>query len=246
MNNILNISTYKFVSLKQESLTEWRNCLKTCAVANSLKGTILLSTEGINLFLAGLPENIKSFQNFLAGFSELSDLTYRETPSRTPPFKRMLVRIKKEIITMGRPEIQPQQGPAPYIEAQVLRDWYSQGKKMLVLDTRNQYEVECGRFKDARHLNLKSFRGFPQALEQLPEEAKELPVVTYCTGGIRCEKAALWLIKQGFAQVYQLRGGILNYFEQCHGEFFQGQCYVFDERNTLEANYGDSAHTTIP
>lgn len=235
MNNILNISSYKFVSLKPENLVEWRQCLKTNALANCLKGTILLSTEGINLFLAGLPDNIQNFKNYLATFSEFSNLTYRETCSDAQPFKRMLVRIKKEIITMGQVAIQPEHQPAPYIEPQILLDWYTQDKKMLVLDTRNQYEVECGSFKGAHHLNLKNFRSFPQALEQLPEEVKELPIVTFCTGGIRCEKAALWLLKQGFKEVYQLRGGILNYFEQCHGEFFQGQCFVFDERNALEA-----------
>lgn len=233
MNNLVHISAYKFVSLAQVDLVEWRNCLKSSAVANALKGTILLSTEGINLFLSGEPENIKIFQTVLAGFPEFKDLSYRKTLSQSFPFKKMLVRIKKEIISMGREEIQPEQQPAPYIQPKVLHEWYKTGKKMLVLDTRNQYEVECGSFKNALHLNLKNFRSFPQAVEQLPAEAKALPVVTFCTGGIRCEKAAMWLVKQGFEEVYQLQGGILNYFEQCQGEFFDGQCFVFDERNTL-------------
>jgi UPF0176 protein len=246
MNKILNISAYKFVNLGKECLPQWQSLFKQKALANSLKGTILLSREGINLFLAGLPENIYHFQDFLENFPEIKGLNYRETWSINQPFQRMLVRLKKEIIAMGQEEIRPQQQRAPYIEPQTLREWYAQGKKMLVLDTRNAYEVEYGSFRDALSLNLKNFRSFPQAcLNQLPEQAKHCPVVTFCTGGIRCEKAALWLIQQGYEEVYQLRGGILNYFEQCKGEFFEGQCFVFDERNTLEVNYGDSPNTTI-
>lgn len=235
MNNILNIAAYRFIALQENILPEWRVILKNKAVDCGLKGTILLSSEGINLFLAGLQENITEFQNFLAEFPELKGLTFRQTWSEHQPFKRLLVRLKKEIISMGQADIQPEQGPAPYIEPQTLRQWYEQGRPMLVLDTRNQYEVECGTFANALSLGLKNFRSFPQAVAQLPPEAQQTPIVTFCTGGIRCEKAALWLKKLGFSEVYQLHGGILNYFEQCGSDYFQGQCFVFDERTTVQA-----------
>ncbi len=230
MNNILNISTYKFVSLDVDQLVKWRIAFKNQGVDCSLKGTILLSQEGINLFLAGLPEKIVEFQNFLRQFPELTTLSYRESWSPHQPFKRFLVRLKKEIISMGQPEIQPEQKPAPYIEPTLLREWYLQGRPMILLDTRNQYEVACGTFEGALELGLKNFRSFPEETARLPAQAKQLPIVTFCTGGIRCEKAALWLKNQGYDEVYQLRGGILNYFEQCGGDYFRGQCFVFDER----------------
>ncbi len=235
MNNqpIINITTYRFVSLLEQQLLDWQRLFKNKALTCGLKGTILLSQEGINLFLAGASENVTIFRDFLQQFPELNDLTYRESWSDHQPFKRLLVRLKKEIISMGRAHIQPENETVPYIEPEILHEWYQQGRKMLVLDTRNQYEVECGTFAEALDLKLKNFRSFPDAAMELPAEARQMPVVTFCTGGIRCEKAALWLHKQGYEQVYQLRGGILNYFEQCGRDYFHGDCFVFDERVTV-------------
>lgn len=230
MNNILNVAAYRFISLPVSRLPDWQTNLKKQALACELKGTILLSHEGINLFLAGSPENIALFQQFLQEFPQFKDLNFRDTWSQYQPFKRLLVRIKTEIISMGQADIQPEKNRAEYIDPQVLREWYQQERKMLVLDTRNQYEIEYGSFDNALNLGLNNFRSFPNATKQLPAETKEIPVVTFCTGGIRCEKAALWLKKQGYQEVYQLRGGILNYFEQCGRDYFQGDCFVFDER----------------
>lgn len=230
MNDILNIAAYQFISLSAERILALRALFKNHALACELKGTILLSEEGINLFLAGKHEQIAEFQAFLQGFPDFKAFTYRETRSERQPFKRLLVRLKKEIISMGHADIQPEQGTAPYISPQTLKQWYDKGQKMLVLDTRNQYEVEHGTFAQALNLGLKNFRSFPDVVAQLPSEAKQMPVVTFCTGGIRCEKAALWLKKQGYQQVYQLQGGILNYFEQCGRAYFHGHCFVFDER----------------
>lgn len=227
---ILNIAAYRFVSLEKARLPAWQQALKQQAVNAALKGTILLSEEGINFFLAGSAENIAQFKDFLAGFAEFNQLTYRESWSESRPFQRLLVKIKKEIIAMGQPDIQPEKNAAPYIDPHTLREWFAQGRKMLVLDTRNQYEFEYGAFEQAVSLNLKNFRSFPQAAAHLPAVASQVPIVTFCTGGIRCEKAALWLKKQGYHQVYQLQGGILNYFTECGREFFRGDCFVFDER----------------
>lgn len=234
MNSILNIATYQFVSLPAAQLSAWRVAFKNRALACELKGTILLSQEGINLFLAGIPERIAEFQDFLRQYPQLSQLTYRQSVSASQPFKRLLVRLKTEIISMGQPEIQPEQGAAPYIQPRTLQQWYTQGQPMLMLDTRNRYEVEQGTFMQAIDLGLKNFRSFPAAAAHLPAQAKQIPIVTFCTGGIRCEKAALWLKKQGYSVVYQLQGGILNYFSECGGAYFQGKCFVFDERVSID------------
>ena len=237
MNNILNIAAYQFISLPSEQLPEWRQIFKNHALACSLKGTILLSEEGINLFLAGTSADIAKFKSFLRQFSQFNRLVYRESWSALQPFKRLLVRIKKEIIAMGHADIRPEQTTAPYIDPQTLRQWYAQGRPMVVLDTRNQYEVDCGTFDRALNLGLKNFRSFPDAVAKLPADAKQLPIVTFCTGGIRCEKAALWLKKLGYEEVYQLQGGILNYFAQCGSDYFQGQCFVFDERVAVDDHH---------
>ena len=235
MKNILNIAAYKFVNLPAEQLSDWRSALKTKANECYLKGTILLSIEGINLFLAGEPDYIQEFQNFLQQYPQLKNLHYQQSWSDFQPFKRLLVRLKKEIISMGYAQIQPEKQNAPYIHPKILRQWFEQGQPMVVLDTRNDYEVKLGTFDKAMELNIKNFRHFPQAIKQLPPEIKDQPIVTFCTGGIRCEKAALWLQSQGFKNVYQLQGGILNYFAECGEDFFHGKCFVFDDRNTIDS-----------
>ena len=147
----------------------------------------------------------------------------------------MMVRIKKEIIFMNQPEVQPEKETAPYVEPLELKKWYAENREMVILDTRNNYEVEVGTFDGATHLNIDNFSDFPKAVAALSEEMKTKPVVTFCTGGIRCEKAAAFLMKQGFTNVWQLKGGILNYFEQCGGANFQGNCFVFDARRAVDA-----------
>lgn len=238
--SILNIAAYKFISLSPEYLPELRMVMKNKALEANLKGTIILSPEGINISLAGVQECIDQFRNFLQSFPEFSNICFRNSWSDFQPFKRLLVRIKKEIISMGHEEIRPEINPVPYLTPKMLRQWYQENKKMVVLDTRNHYEVEYGTFQNALHLGLKNFRGFPKISEQFSTESKQIPIVTFCTGGIRCEKAAIWLRKQGYSQVFQLEGGILNYFEQCGKAYFNGNCYVFDERTFIGDNNGDS------
>ena len=136
---------------------------------------------------------------------------------------------------MHRPEVNPGETPAPRLAPQELKRWLDEGRDIVLLDTRNQFEVELGSFENTLALGLKSFSDFPRATPALPEALKHQPIVTFCTGGIRCEKAAPWLISQGFRQVYRLDGGILNYFEQCGGAHFRGECFVFDQRVALDA-----------
>lgn len=224
----INIAAYKFVRL--DGLAQRRSDLRRLCQELQLKGTILLSAEGINLFLAGTPENIQQFLSELRAHPEFSDLEAKESPSDHQPFSRLLVRLKKEIITLGVDGIDPVNHPSPKLKPTDLRDWIRQGKKFHFLDTRNRYEIEVGTFAGAVDLQIDSFRQFPEAIRQLPEAWKDEPIVMFCTGGIRCEKAGPLMEREGFRHIYQLEGGILKYFEECGGEGYRGDCFVFDKR----------------
>ena len=239
--SIVNISGYKFVFLSETTLPTLRDHLKEKAVACSLKGTILLSVEGINSFLAGTREQIDAFVEYLRTIPEFSDIRYKESFTDYQPFNRMLVRIKKEIIPMGNEKVIPEKKTAPYISPEELKKWYEEKRDMIVLDTRNDFEISLGTFENAVDLNIAHFRDFSDAVDLLPAEAREKPIVTFCTGGIRCEKAAELMLQKGFNTVYQLDGGILNYFEKCGGDFYNGDCFVFDQRVAVDSALKETA-----
>jgi UPF0176 protein len=233
---ITTITAYKFITLASDELLMLQEQCQQQATMHTLKGTILLSVEGINLTVAGSQEAIDTFKQFLSGYSFFFDLVYKENQSFIPPFKKFRVRIKKEIITMRCLEdIQPEFKTASYISPQTLQEWYRKGKDMILLDARNVFEVSLGTFTDAIDLNLKSFGEFPDALNQLPPSLKKKTIITFCTGGIRCEKASALMIQRGFQDVYQLDGGILNYLAACGSSYFEGDCFIFDNRITLGA-----------
>ena len=240
---IINISAYKFVDLALERLPVLRAELREAAQALGLKGTILLAEEGINLFVAGTRAQLEDFKAFMRRYSEFNGLPYKESPSSHRPFTRMLVRIKKEIISMGVPEVKPQKRTVTHLPAKTLQAWYEAGKEMIILDTRNDYEVALGTFEGAIHLDLKKFRDFPKAVAALPEAYKNKPIVTFCTGGIRCEKAGEYLAQHGYHDVYQLDGGILKYFEEVGGAHYQGECFVFDKRVGVDSNLQETTTT---
>lgn len=240
MTKILNIAAYKFVQLEADLLSELRADYLEKTRTWALKGTILLTPEGINLFVAGPESTINQLRELLNQTPAFSGLYFKESWSDTQPFKRMLVKIKNEIIAFGIDSVNPAKQTAPYIQPEEFKQWYEENKDMIVLDARNDYEIETGTFENAVDLNLKQFTEFPKAIEQLPEEAKQKPIVTFCTGGIRCEKAAEYMRQQGFENVYQLEGGILNYFEQCGQDHYQGECFVFDKRVALDADLAET------
>jgi UPF0176 protein len=229
-----NISAYQFVTLSAEQLPTLQAELKTRAISLDLKGSILLSTEGINLFVAGTDTAIESFKAFLESYPYFKDLPYKASPSQAQPFSRMLVKIKKEIISMGIDSVEPSKHTAPYVDAETLKTWYENNKDMVILDTRNDYEIALGKFENAVELDIKSFRDFPEAIKKLPEDMKNKTIVTYCTGGIRCEKAAEYMLQQGFKNTLQLDGGILRYFENCGQDHYEGECFVFDKRVAVD------------
>lgn len=236
MKTVVNVSFYKFIDLSTEELPVLQEKLLQHCEKVTLKGTILLASEGINACVAGSREAVDSLKQALESDSRFDQLPYKESISEKQPYKRMLVKIKKEIIAFGIDGIKPRLRTAPRLEPKELKNWYEQGKDFVIIDTRNDYEVRTGTFHNAKDMKLKTFRQFPQAAEQLPESYKEKPVVTFCTGGIRCEKAAALLEHYGFKEVYQLNGGILKYFEECGGAFYDGECFVFDRRVGVDGN----------
>ena len=227
--SILNIAGYKFISL--DNLEALKADLMTQCEAFGLKGTILLSQEGINLSLAGIPDQIVGFRAYLQADERFADVSYRESFSQTQPFKHMRIKLKKEIITMGRPEVRAEVGRAPSLSPRDFKQWLDEDRDITVLDTRNDYEVRFGTFEKAKHFGLDDFGQFPACADKV---ARNKPVVMFCTGGVRCEKAALHLMNEGFSEVYQLDGGILHYFSEVGGAHYQGECFVFDQRIAVD------------
>jgi len=230
--NYINTSGYKFLNLTD--LLSIQAELKSQSLALELKGTILISEEGINVCVCGSRTAIESFYTFLS--PRFPDIDFKESISDHQPFKQMLIKIKPEIITFGQLGISPITNPAPNIAPETLKQWLDDGKEMLILDTRNDYEVQIGKFKNAMTLDIQNFRDFATAVEQLPENYKNMPIVTYCTGGIRCEKAAPFLMNVGFKEVYQLEGGILKYLKICGNAHYEGACFVFDKRIAVDCH----------
>jgi RluA family pseudouridine synthase len=241
MKKIINIAAYKFVTLPELRLLRPR--LLALCQGWELKGTILLSTEGINLFVAGAAEKIDLLLAELRGIPGLEDLSPKVSETEQQPFTRMLVRVKKEIIAFGVEGINPAQRTSPKLAAKDLKQWLDEGRPVTLLDTRNDYEVKLGTFKDARAMGIDHFREFPDAVRKLPPELKEQPIVMFCTGGIRCEKAGPFMEREGFKNIFQLDGGILKYFEECGGAHYDGECFVFDQRVGLDPSLQETEAT---
>ena len=234
--SIVNLAAYKFVSL--DDLPTLRARVLERAEALALKGTVLLAPEGINLFLAGPREAVDAFMAWLRGDARFADLAPKESLSDTAPFGRLRVRLKKEIITLRAPAIRPEAGRAPAVDAATLKRWLDQGhdddgREVLLLDTRNDYETDVGKFPQALDYRLPRFTALPAAVAADRARYEGKTVVSYCTGGIRCEKAALHLRAMGIGNVLQLDGGILKYFEDTGGAHWEGGCFVFDDRGAV-------------
>lgn len=234
----LNIAAYRFVTLTD--LPALRARLHDAAAALGLKGTVLLAEEGINLFLAGDAGAVRRWLATLCEDPRFAGIEVKESHSDQPPFQRLKVKIKREIIRMDHPTLRPEAGRAPAVDAATLARWLDagmddSGRPVTLLDTRNAFEVDHGAFVGAIDWRLDKFTDFPQRLAEHADALKGVTVVSYCTGGIRCEKAALLMREQGLEHVYQLDGGILKYFETVGQAHFHGGCFVFDEREVLDA-----------
>jgi len=243
MPSVLNTSAYKFVPLPDADAL--RPVLLERALALQLKGTVLLAEEGINFFLAGEAPSVYAFFDALRQDSRFADIQPKESWSDHNPFKKMLVKVKGEIIRMNCPTIQPDfskaDGRAPSVKPATVKRWLDaghddEGRPVVTLDTRNAFEVDCGTFTGAVDWRINKFTEFPEALSTHQAELAGKTVVSFCTGGIRCEKAAILMREVGVERVYQLEGGILKYFEETDGSHYEGGCFVFDERRTVEAD----------
>lgn len=231
-DTFVNISAYKFVPIADPAAVK-ADLLPLCR-SLELKGTILVSLEGINMFVAGTRAAIDRYLEHLKNYPDFDGLPIKESLSDHQPFSRMLVRLKKEIISMGVETINPALKTSPKLKAAELKKWLDDGKDITLLDVRNDYEVEVGTFQTATPIGVDHFRKFPEAIASLPPETKQKPVVMFCTGGIRCEKAGPLMQEHGFEHVYQLDGGILRYFEEVGGDHYDGDCFVFDKRVAVD------------
>ena len=235
--SILNISAYKFVSIDdRDSL---RALLQAECEARQLKGTVLIAPEGINIFLAGSTEAVRGWVHMLQQDARFADITPKESWSETVPFKKMRVRLKKEIITMKVPDICPEAHRADTVSPSRLKKWLDrghddEGREIVLIDTRNVFEVEAGTFKNALDFSIERFSQYPEQITAHQNDFADKTVVTFCTGGIRCEKAVLYMNKLGMQHVFQLDGGILKYFEEVGGAHWMGNCVVFDNRTELD------------
>lgn len=243
---VLNLAAYKFVSLDDREAL----CERLLALGGEfgVKGTILLAPEGINLFLAAPQGQLRPFWAALREDPRFADLEAKESWSDAVPFKRLRVRLKNEIIRMNHPTIRPEEERAPAVDAPTLRRWLDaghddEGRPVVMIDTRNEFEVQVGTFRNALHWGLHKFSEFPQAVQTHRAELQDKTVVGFCTGGIRCEKAVLYMQELGLRHCYQLEGGILKYFEEVGPAHYDGACFVFDERMALDARLSPSSVT---
>lgn len=228
--NILNIAGYKFININE--LVSIREEMLSILENLCLKGTILVSGEGINISLAGNEADVRSFQQWLAQSLLFSNMRFHESYSDKIPFKFLKVKIKQEIITMRQDGVDVNAKSAPSISPATLKQWLDENHDFTLLDTRNDFEVQMGTFKNAVNLHIKDFGEFADCLNKID---RHKPIVMFCTGGIRCEKAAIYLENNGYENVYQLDGGILGYFAQVGGDHYEGSCFVFDDRIAVDA-----------
>lgn len=230
-NGLIAAALYKFVSLPD--CIALRGPLQAYCDRHDLKGTLLLAPEGINGTVAGTRAAIDALLAYLRSDPRLADLDHKESPASKLPFRRMRVRVKREIVTLGVP-VDPTNDVGRYVKPS---DWNAllDDPDVLVIDTRNDYEVALGTFQGAVNPGIKTFRDLPQWLASDARLAARPKVAMFCTGGIRCEKSTAWLRRQGFAEVYHLQGGILKYLEEIpeSASRWEGECFVFDERVTL-------------
>ena len=238
---IVNIAGYRFVDLDDRD--ELRQPFRYICEKLKLKGTILLSKNGINFFLAGKQDSIDSYLEFLESDKRFRGISLKISYTDYQPFRRMLVRLKKEIIALGIDEIRPAELTGENIKPIEFKKILDNDEEVIILDTRNEYETRVGLFENAIDLNLSTFKDFPEAILELPEDYKKKQIVMYCTGGIRCEKASVVMMNAGFKNVKQLEGGVLGYFEETDGSHWKGDCFVFDQRVAVDTNLNETEYS---
>ncbi|ORE89432.1 rhodanese-related sulfurtransferase [Oceanococcus atlanticus] len=241
MSAVVIAALYKFTALPDAPAL--RDRLEQLCLAHGIKGTLLIAEEGINGTVAGSAQAIAALHDMLLADPRFEGLEYKESQHQDCPFLRLKVRLKQEIVTMGVAEVDPASRNGTYVDAAT---WNAllDDPDTLVIDTRNDYEVAIGQFGNAISPDTKHFRDFPEYVQRHLDPAKQPKIAMYCTGGIRCEKASHYLLKQGFSEVYHLKGGILQYLEDVAAEDnrWQGECFVFDERVSVDKDLNQGEH----
>lgn len=245
MSQYIVCAMYKFVAL--DNYQAMRQPLHDAMQQNGIKGTLLLAEEGINGTVSGTREGIDALLDYLNQDPRINPISYKESLHDTQPFYRTKVKLKKEIVTMGVSGIDPRKTVGTYVKPQ---DWNAliSDPDVVVVDTRNDYEIQIGSFKNAVNPNTETFREFPDYVKRTLNPEKHKKVAMFCTGGIRCEKSTAYMKEQGFEEVYHLQGGILQYLEDVPKEesLWEGDCFVFDNRvavnHDLEKSHFDQCY----
>lgn len=219
------ITFYKFLRLSKPH--ELCGYLRGLCEALDLKGRILVGVEGINAGISGKRENVEIFKKKFTKNIKFCDLTFREYEAETNSYHKLVVKVRDEIVALG--EKVDINKSAEYVSPKRLKKWYEKNDDFVIIDMRNSYEAEIGKFKGAKVLPIKNFRELPKELEKM-DDLKDKKIVVYCTGGIRCEKLTPLMKEKGFNNVFQLRGGIINYVKEFPGQEFEGDLFVFDDR----------------
>ena len=248
--SITNIAAYKFVQVNDP--VDLKNALERASREQGLRGSVIVAPEGVNICLAGESAAVHHFVTWLRSDQRFTDISIKPSTSHVVPFKQLKVKVKPEIITMRTPDVSPSKAPrAPAIAPSTLRRWLDNGavtddgQRVVLLDTRNSFEFSAGSFEGAVHWGLHRFSSFPEVARDRLGGLADGAIVTFCTGGIRCEKAALHLKATGLDnKVFQLDGGILGYFESCGGAHYRGNCVVFDDRAAVDPALVPVTHET--
>lgn len=236
------VSLYRFLDIDDPQ--SFRDALKALCDEHGLLGTVLVASEGFNGTLAGSEQAIRAVMNFITErFKIEGKLDARWTEASEAPFRKMRVKVKNEIVTLGRPDILPHKRTGKHVSPTRWNELISD-PDMLVIDTRNHYEIEVGTFPQAVDPGNDSFREFPEFAKELAERSTDRPVAMFCTGGIRCEKASALMLELGFEEVYHLQGGILNYLQEVPAEEnrWQGECFVFDTRVAVDRDLAEGGY----
>ena len=236
---------YKFTRL--DDFEEIQLPLRSFLDSLSVKGTLLLAREGINGTISGTKVSLEKVLDYLQSDPRFLDLEFKFSYSQKIPFKRLKVKLKKEIVTMGLTEIDPTHSAGTYVKP---KDWNEliNDPDVVLIDTRNNYEYEIGSFKGAINPNTETFREFPSFTKNTLEQYRDKKIAMFCTGGIRCEKSTAYLKSEGFKNVFHLQGGILKYLEEVNEDesLWEGECFVFDDRvavkHNLEQGQYDQCH----
>ena len=228
-NNIVVAALYKFTRF--DNYEDYRQPILDTMLSNDVKGTLLIASEGINGTISGTRSGIDNVLDYLRSIEAVGSFTFKESYTNEQPFYRTKVKLKKEIVTMGVEDIDPLQSVGRYVKP---KDWNAliSDPEVILIDTRNDYEVQIGTFENAINPNTETFREFPEYVAKELDPTKHKKVAMFCTGGIRCEKSTAYMREQGFEEVYHLEGGILKYLEEVQKEdsMWQGDCFVFDNR----------------